>query len=141
MSKFKIVALVVVFICFVAVVTLTLHDTPKQPSPDFLVQDVTGQVKEPKDGWSFFMLSFKIQNNGTAIGSNVRGAVSFKKDNGWTSVDWNFFGGVKDVVGIDESCLCQAFFWDLYSVPSNKFLITISCDEGVTRDFNVEISL
>ena len=132
---------VVVLICVVAVVALTLHDIPQQPLPDFLVQDVTGQVKEPKEGWSFFMLSFKIQNNGTAVGSNVRGTVSFKKDNGWTTADWNFFGAGKDVVEIGEDCLCQAFFWYLDSVPSNKFLIHISCDEGVTQAFNVEISV
>ena len=127
--------LAALLVCVVVIVVLSVRDTPKQP--DFLVYDVVGRVKE-QDPLSpaAFKLSFNIENNGTANATNVHGSAKFEKDGLWRTAEWLC---AEMVLEVGERCPCTAIFWHFSTVPSKKFVITVLCDEGVQREFNVTI--
>ena len=128
-------------VCVTTIAFLLSQNLQTQSSPDFLVSNVNGKVGVgPGNRPSDFELSFYIENNGTRIAKNVRGAASFEKGGRWTTFDWHFHSDFEKVLEIGERNLCICYFWFVTTVPSKDFVITVLCDEGVTRQFNVTIT-
>jgi len=122
----------------VIVIVVFISQIWESPSPDFLVYDVEGKVQGQWPSRLVF-LYFTIENNGTANATNVVGTAKFEKSGRWTSVDWNL-GKAGNVIEVGEKVSgCYAFFSGYSTVPSENFVITVSCDEGVWREFNVTI--
>lgn len=141
--RFKVVVLAafLVPICVVAVMVLFTQKSPSRP--DFRVYGVKGQVIT--DMWvNFFTLSFGLENNGTAAAHNVTGTAKYEKNGQWRSADWRLMR-LENVLEAGEkapSSQCFATFnipRDSLLPPSEKFVITVLCNEGVLREFNVTI--
>lgn len=135
-AKLVVLAIFLILICVVAIVAFFLQKSSSLP--DFLVYDVEGELREQRY-MTNFLLSFDIENNGTANASNIIGTVKFYKGEKWRSTVW-LLNKQENLLEVGEKCSgCYAIITGYANVPSKNYLITVSCDEGVLREFNVTI--
>lgn len=147
MRGLKVLAIVVVIAVVVTVIsfvtTINFFAPRSQSSPDFLVSNVNGKVRKHLGGRyliaSDFLLTFDIQNNGTANATNIVGTVKYEKNGEWTTVDLHLNKLKNELVVGEKVSGNYAVFWSTDVAPSKNFVITISCDEGVSREINVTI--
>ena len=140
-KKLRLVALAAFFICVVVILLFTQELLSHQESPDFLIRDVRERVREHR--WDKdFLVTFDVENNGTAAAHNVAGTVKYLRDGEWVGgISWHF-NKAENVLEPSERCTgCYAVFYhcNFTTVPSKKLVITVLCDEGVLREIDVTI--
>lgn len=125
----------------ICVVAIVIFFTQKSPSrPDFRISNVHGKIQGPPRMESFYLI-FDIENNGTAAAHNVNGTAKYEKKGQWRTADWRLWK-VENVLEVGEryrQCFATFDVYNSLSPPSKEFVITMSCDEGVLREFNVTI--
>ena len=83
---------------------------------------------------------FNVKNNGSAKATNVVGTIGFQSSGEeWVNSSL-VLPKAENVIQVDEEVTkCYAVFSDYDYIPSNEFTINLSCDEEVSKEFNVKI--